>query len=134
MIQWASQISNKEWNQILIKHKEERILKGWPEPSAEIRKKSDARLYSLVRKVSERAKLTPLGSFHETLYAMFSQFAHQDFTMMADFAHALKPHDTGKPLLYANAKSDVETIIRFADLSSALIFDCVKTDIGVEQI
>jgi len=47
VIQWASQISNKEWNQILIKHKKERILKGWPEPSAEIRKKSDARLYSL---------------------------------------------------------------------------------------
>jgi hypothetical protein len=134
MIQWSSQLKSREFNEILVKIKAERLSKGWSESAAETSRKSDVRLFTLAHRVSERAKLSPLGTFHDEFYAIFSRYAHQDFNMMAEFAHALKHHDIAKPLSYENAEADIKDLIRFADLSTALICSCVKTDIGVGKM
>jgi hypothetical protein len=84
------------------------------------------RTFSLVRTVKRKAQLSPLGDdFYQNIYSFLSRVAHQDFEIVANYAHTLERD--GRPEFNNDT---MLTLIRFADLIVAKVVTRILDDIG----
>jgi hypothetical protein len=88
--------------------------------------KAIARTFELVRNVRLKAELSPLGTrFYENMYSFMSRVAHQDFEMVANFAHTLEHAE--RPQL---ARETIISLLLSADVIVAMVVLRVTDDVG----
>jgi hypothetical protein len=88
--------------------------------------KAIARTFELVRNVRLKAELSPLGTrFYENMYSFMSRVAHQDFEMVANFAHTLEHAE--RPQL---ARETIISLLLSADVIVAMVVLRVADDVG----
>lgn len=107
-------------------------------PKSEVRASKQARealqraldrTFSLVRSVQQKARLSPLGNaFYENMYSFLSAVAHQDFEVVANYAHTLQREERPE---FEN--DTILSLIRCADFVVATVVTRVLADVGNAQ-
>jgi hypothetical protein len=127
----AASLPREELTAMLSHAEAERIQNGWSKEALSARKKSDAKIFLLIEKASEKAKISPLRTFHKELYHYLSSSTHQDFSAAADYMNAITSEVDPHQIVPENFNYDIKTIVRFANFSAAHICSMVSSDIGV---
>lgn len=127
----AASLPRQELTAVLSQAEAERIQNGWSKEASNARRKSDAKIFLFIEKVSEKAKISPLRSFHKELYHYLSSSSHQDFSAASDYMNAITSEVDPHLIVPENFKYDIGTIVRFANFSAAHICSMVSSDIGV---
>jgi hypothetical protein len=85
-----------------------------------------ARTFELVRNVRQKAELSPLGvQFYKNMYSFMSRVAHQDFEVVANFAHTLE-----RPERPRFERQTMESLLMSADVIVAKVVLRVLDDVG----
>lgn len=128
--QLFSIVSRKDWENMRKKFYEENRNNEWSEVQIREIQKSDNRLYDLLTKVSEKAKLNPLRSKHKDLYSFLSRFAHQDFYITARHAHTLT-----LPEELRDDPKFIKYVTLYMDIIITQIISNINSDLGdVESV
>ena len=104
---------------------EEKRKEGWSNSQIKLLMQGDNRLYDLLTKVSEKAKINPLGPKHHDLYSFLSRYAHQDFFITARHAHMLN-----NPQELKDDPEFLRYIAVYMDIIVAQIIHYIEADLG----
>lgn len=124
-IQYSSIFVKNDWYSIKEKRYLELQTLGCSTSFIKSIKRSDNILYNLLTKVSEKAKINPLHAIHKDVYKYLSDFAHQDFTVSARYAHVLE-----FDLPEVDEKQVQDNIKSLLGIFVTQILICINSDIG----
>jgi len=128
-LQRAAIYTKQEWSKEVRAYFEQKDADLWNKSTVDIVKKSYNRSYDLASRVSEKARLNPLGLWHKDLYKYLSRIAHQDFTIAAEYANTLDQ----KVRSQDEDEKDLQTIIKYMDLFTAQVLEKLDYEIGFTQ-
>lgn len=117
--------TRKAWGEMRKEYYNEKRKEEWSNAQIKALMQGDNRLYDLLTKVSEKAKINPLGPRHHDLYGFLSRFAHQDFFVTARHAHILN-----NPQELKDDPEFLKYLKVYLDIIVAQIIHCIKDDLG----
>jgi hypothetical protein len=121
-MQMASVMKLKEWEKFCNNS----IQKGILNHDLKIRKEANIRAFLLASKVSEKAKVFPLGEKHYLeIYSFLSKIGHHDFSMIARYNNTIEQGDNA-----VYNEDIIRTVIHYSDFYVAAIVTRIIDDIG----